>query len=281
MSNSRVFVITGASSGIGFQLCKDLIEGGDRVYGSVRKREDAIRVKKEVPGLELLEFDVTDTLAVRKAAEFVDQRESAGMDFLINNAGIVVSGPLLHVPIEQIDHQFQVNVIGVLNTIQAFAPLLGAQKKFNGMPGKIIQISSVSGKIGMPFVGPYAASKFALEGLSESLRRELLLYGIDVIVIGPGAVKTPIWTKRPDEYTRFENTDYGSIISNFRDKLITPIMNKAIPVEKLSQDIIKITRKSNPKTRYTFTNNWFSGYLLPLMLPSRMVDKAIKKQLGL
>ncbi len=280
-SNKKIAVVTGASTGIGYQLCKDLLKVNWLVYGSVRNQEDGKRLTAELPGIQILEFDVTDHLAIDRAAQELQSLQPDGIDYLVNNAGIVVSGPLLHVSMDDLTYQLQVNVVGVMKVTQAFAPLLGAQKDYQGTPGKIMQISSVSGKMGMPFVGPYAASKHALEGLSESLRRELLLYGIDVIVIGPGAVKTPIWNKNTNENEKYLGTDYGSVLKDFQTKLIRPIMEAAIPVEELSRSLVKIMGKSNPRPRYTFTNNIWKGYYLPLLLPIRWVDRAIKKQLGL
>ncbi len=108
-------------------------------------------------------------------------------------------GPLLHLDTEELKRQFEINLFGVHNVTRAFAGLLGADEERTGKAGRIVMISSVGGQNGAPFVGPYAASKFALEGYSQSLRRELMLYGIDVIVIGPGAIATPIWDKAETE----------------------------------------------------------------------------------
>ena len=114
---------------------------------------------------------------------------------LVNNAGISVAGPLLDLPVEDFRRQMEVNVIGPVIATKAFAPLLGADPALPGPRGRIVMISSVAGRNGNPLTSPYSASKHAIEGLSESLRREFMLFGIDVIVIGPGAVKTPIWDK--------------------------------------------------------------------------------------
>src|SRR5271154_6033280 len=193
----RSVVITGASTGIGWAAAKLLLARGFRVFGSVRKQADADRLAAEFgANFSPLLFDVTDEAAVKAGAATV--RASLGNETLfglVNNAGIAVPGPLLYVEVDEFRHQLEVNVTGQLIVTQAFVPLLGADADRKGAPGRIVMISSVGGKNASPFVGPYNASKFALEGFSESLRRELMLFGIDVIVVAPGAVATAIWGK--------------------------------------------------------------------------------------
>ncbi|MFZ3006843.1 MAG: SDR family NAD(P)-dependent oxidoreductase, partial [Phenylobacterium sp.] len=202
-------VVTGVSTGIGWGVTKVLTAQGVRVFGSVRKAADADRLRQEfgdrfVP----LIFDVTDEAAVRAAAEQV-RVALAGEPLmgLVNNAGVAFAGPLLHLPVADFRQQIEVNLTGVVITTQAFAPLLTAAAK--GASGRIVNISSVGGKNGSPFMAPYNASKFAVEGLSESLRRELMLLGVDVIVVAPGAVATPIWGKaRPEDIEPYRDTPF-------------------------------------------------------------------------
>src|SRR5262249_7387199 len=151
----------------------------------------------------------------------------------VNNAGIAVPGPLLFLDTDELKRQLDVNVLGVHRVTQAFAPLLGADEARTGKPGRIVMISSVGGQNGSPFVRAYAASKFALEGYSESLRRELLLYGIDVIVVGPGAIATPIWEKADDTALgKFANTPYGPMLDKVRDYMVTS-GRKGLPAEQV------------------------------------------------
>ncbi|HVE05113.1 MAG TPA: SDR family NAD(P)-dependent oxidoreductase, partial [Rhizomicrobium sp.] len=182
-------VVTGSSTGIGWGIAKVLIAKGFRVFGSVRKAEDGERLRKEFgANFVPLYFDVTDAAAVAKGADQVAGALGGEMLFgLVNNAGIAVAGPLLYLKIDEFRHQIDVNLTGQLIVTQAFAPLLGADRSRKGEPGRIVMISSVGGKNASPFVGPYSASKFGLEGLSESLRRELMLFGIDVIIVAPGS----------------------------------------------------------------------------------------------
>ena len=187
-------VITGASTGIGWAAAKVLLGHGFRVFGSVRKQADADRLTSEFgANFTPLLFDVTDEAQVRAAAREVrNALNGETLAGLVNNAGIAVAGPALELSVDDFRRQMDVNVVGPLIVTQAFGPLLGADTSLKGPRGRVVMISSVAGKNGNPLTGPYSASKHAIEGLSESLRRELMLFGVDVIVIAPGAVKTPI-----------------------------------------------------------------------------------------
>jgi NAD(P)-dependent dehydrogenase (short-subunit alcohol dehydrogenase family) len=195
-------VITGASTGIGWATAKLLLDRGFRVFGSVRKPADADRLSGEFgANFTPLLFDVTDEAAVKAAA--VTVRAALGGETLaglVNNAGIAVAGPVLELSADQFRRQMEVNVVGPVIATQAFGPLLGSDPSLKGPRGRIVMISSVGGKNGNPLMSAYCASKFAIEGLSESLRREMMLFGIDVIIVAPGAVKTPIWA-RPSKST--------------------------------------------------------------------------------
>jgi NAD(P)-dependent dehydrogenase (short-subunit alcohol dehydrogenase family) len=134
----------------------------------------------------------------------------------VNNAGIAIGGPLIHQPLDEVRRHLEVNVMGALAAVQAFAPLLGTDRSRTGSPGRIIQISSVAGRVSAPFLGAYAASKRALEGLSEALRRELMVFGIDVVVINPGSVVTPIWDKaEAADESPYASTEYVPFLSRF------------------------------------------------------------------
>src|SRR6478672_9843468 len=193
----RPVVITGASTGIGWATAKLLLDRGFRVFGSVRKQADADRLRAEFgANFTPLLFDVTDEPAVLAAAREVRAALNGETLFgLVNNAGIAVAGPVLELAADEFRRQMDINVIGPVIATQAFGPLLGADPSLKGPKGRIVMISSVAGKNGNPLSAPYCASKHAVEGLSESLRRELMLFGIDVVIVAPGAVKTPIWTK--------------------------------------------------------------------------------------
>jgi NAD(P)-dependent dehydrogenase (short-subunit alcohol dehydrogenase family) len=184
-------------TGIGWGITKVLITKGLTVFGSVRQQSDADRLQREFgEAFAPLIMDVTDRQAVERAAAQVSaQLGSSTLAGLVNNAGIVVPGPLLHLPLEEYRRQLEVNLTDPLSVTQVFAPLLGADLARQGAAGRIINIGSTAGKIGIPFMGAYVASKHGLEGMSEAPRREMMIYGIDVIMIVPGPVATPIWDK--------------------------------------------------------------------------------------
>src|SRR5262245_13383183 len=170
---SEVVVVTGVSTGIGWGTAKILIQKGFRVFGSVRKTQDAERLQKEFgENFVPLIFDVTDEPAVQAAAQHVREQLSGETLFgLVNNAGIAVPAPLIHQATDDFRHQIEVNLISVLIVTKAFVPLLGSDRSLRGKPGRIINISSVGGKRGGPFLGAYVASKHGLEGFWEIFGR--------------------------------------------------------------------------------------------------------------
>lgn len=277
-------VVTGVSSGIGYAVVKELIGRGYFVFGSVRKQEDADRLAAEFDEGEFgaLVFDITDPAGIAAAvAEVAEEVEGIGLWGLVNNAGIAVAGPLMHVTPEEMRRQFEVNVIGTLAVTQAFLPLLGARRDAKHPPGRIVNISSVSGHIAYPFMGPYAASKHALEAMSDALRRELLLYGVDVIVVAPGSVNTPIWDKAEQEYGALApGTDYDEVGKKFLETA-TKLGRESMPVERVSRTVLMALESPKPKPRYILSNNRVLGWLLPRWMPTRMYDRIIASQMGL
>ena len=256
---------------------------GYHVYGSVRRQEDAEKQRTLGPHVSPLLFDVTDHVAIRDAAMKVEAEVGReGLACLINNAGISTSGPLMLQPLDDIRHQFEVNVIGLFAVTQAFLPLLGARQNATHPPGRIINVSSVGAKIAAPFVGAYVGSKHAIEGMSHSLRRELQLYGIDVILVGPGPVKTAIWDKpSATELGIFAGTDYAPMMINFQKYFVESGKKDGLPAEILGRRLVEIFEAKKPKTRYTVVPKWFSGWVLPRILPDRMMDRLIGKAVGL
>ncbi len=276
-------VITGVSSGIGRGAAKVLVEKGFHVFGSVRKADDAKEIAAQLgDAFTPLVFDITDEQGVQKAALFVRELlQSETLFGLVNNAGIAVPGPLTHVSVDEYRQQLEVNLVGPLIVTQAFVPLLGADRSLKGEPGRIINISSVGGKMAGPFLGPYHVSKFGLEGFSDSLRRELMLYGIDVIVIGPGAVATAIWDKAEAvDTSQYEGTDYASALKKYSRYMIEG-GRKGYPPERLGEEIWKALTVAHPHVRYAVVPRRFINWILPLLLPKRQVDKITARNLGL
>jgi NAD(P)-dependent dehydrogenase (short-subunit alcohol dehydrogenase family) len=275
-------VITGASTGIGHATAKLLLDRGFRVFGSVRKQADADRLKSEfgVNFIPLL-FDVTDEAAVLSAAREV--RAALGgetLSGLVNNAGIAVVGPVLELAADEFRRQMEVNVIGPVIATQAFGPLLGSDPALKGPKGRIVMISSVAGKSGNPLMSAYSASKHAIEGLSEALRREMMLFGIDVIIVAPGAVKTPIWSKADEvDISPYRNSPFFPALGRIR-QFMMHLGEIGLPPEKIAQAIVDALTLGNPKVRYSITPDPMRHWVTAI-LPKRMVDKIIAKRLGL
>ena len=273
-------VITGASTGIGWATAKLLLDRGFRVFGSVRNQADADRLKSEFgANFTALLFDVTD-----EAAALAASREVRGalngetLAGLVNNAGIAVAGAVLEISADAFRRQMEVNVIGPVIATQAFGPLLGSDPSLKGPKGRIVMISSVAGKSGNPLASAYSASKHAIEGLSESLRREMMLFGIDVIIVAPGAVKTPIWGKS-DKAELATNSPYAPALTKIR--AFTKHLSKiGLPPEKIAERIFEALTSANPKVRYQITPDPMR-HLVMSVLPKRTVDKLIAKRLDL
>jgi NAD(P)-dependent dehydrogenase (short-subunit alcohol dehydrogenase family) len=275
----KTVLITGASSGIGRACALYLAARGWRVFGSVRKQADAEALDRDLKGKgQALVFDVADRASVDAAAGRLAQLlDGAGLDGLVNNAGIALPGPLLEQPEAEIARVLDINVMGTVRAIQAFAPLM----RTPGRPGRIVNITSVSGEFGYPFTAAYVASKHAVEGLSKSLRRELLLDGIDVIVVGPGSVKTPIWSKGAgNDLGRYDGTRWAGPLARLTASLA------AMDEEGLAPEIVARTVKQalsdpKPKPRYAPVRNPLVNWWLPRWLPVRTVDRIVGERLGL
>lgn len=276
-------VVTGASTGIGRAAVKVLAGHGWRVFAGVRKGADADSLRREFgESVAPLLFDVTDAEAVRAAARDV-RAALAGRTLkgLVNNAGMGIGGPLAHQPVDEIRQLFEINVLGAVRVSQAFIPLLGADAALTGGPGRIVNITSVGGRFAPPFLGDYAMSKHALEAFTDSLRRELMIYGIDVIAIGPGAVDTPIWDKAEKvDMTAYANTDYGAVLAQLRNDFRAE-GRKGLPPERIGEAIYRALTAASPRARYAVVPGRFVNWTLPMLLPKRVVDRLIAKRLGL
>ena len=272
----RYIIVTGVSTGIGRAIAEHFLKKGDFVFGSVRKETDAIQLKSTLGDrFEPLIFDVRDGEAIKKAVEIVKNRvDTEGVSLLVNNAGIAVSGPLQHLNIEEYQMQFDINVFGVQRVTQAFLPLLGASFTTKmRQKGMIINISSISSMVTTPFLGPYSASKVALEYWSDALRRELSIYGIRVVNVLPGAVKTDIWDKARAEINYYPETDYAPLMHNTK-VMIDKSEKIGIPASEVAVFIDKIFQKRHPLTRYIIApNRWLVKFAA--LLPHRLLDKML------
>tara|TARA_B100001123_G_C15129847_1_gene954843 strand:+ start:74 stop:919 length:846 start_codon:yes stop_codon:yes gene_type:complete len=274
-------VITGVSTGIGYNTSKMLVDYGYRVFGSVRKIEDAQKLENELgDNFHPLIFDVRNESQIKEAVKQVKNRVGdCGIDCLINNSGIAIGGPVLHIDTDVFRKQLEVNFFGLISVTKLFSNLLGAYKG-SIHSGKIVMISSVSGKRSYPFVAPYTSSKHALEGFSDSLRRELMIYGIDVILIEPGPIKTAIWDKAPGpDNNPFIGTDYEPALKRFYKQVVEKGKH-GLDADVVAKKIKMVIESSNPKTRYVISANKFRDYYLPGLLSDRFFDKIISKVLG-
>lgn len=286
MTGKPGILVTGASSGIGEAATRVAIARGARVYASVRKPEDGARLRDGL-GADLVPvvFDVTDEAAVAAAARKVAElQQGERLLGVVNNAGVSVPGPLLHMSAAELRSQLEVNLVGVHNVTAAFAPLLGAEgasQLQSGKPGRFVMISSVGGKRALPFIGAYAASKFALEGYSEGLRRELLPFGIDVIVIGPGAVKTAIWDKGlAFDQKRYANSVYAPILARFTEAVAQQAAG-GLDADAVGRLVWRAATEPRPKARYVIVPNWLTDSFLPGALSARALDRIIAQRFGL
>jgi NAD(P)-dependent dehydrogenase (short-subunit alcohol dehydrogenase family) len=272
-------LITGASTGIGEAACEKLVEHNYEVLAGVRSKVDADRLRVLYgEKVQPLIMDVTNAQEMKEARETAEK--IIGNDCLvaiINNAGIAIPGAVLYIPIEEWQRQLEINVLGVVRTTQLFFHLL-PQKSGNidSHPRRIINISSVSGLFASPFIGAYAASKFALEALSDSLRRELYMYDIQVVIIEPGNILTPMWTKAKESIPHL-GPEYDSIIA-FRDKVVDSNISQGLDVELVSTLILKAIRNKKVKNRYLIRYQAWKFRLIQL-LPTSWVDAMIRKKL--
>lgn len=273
-------VITGTSSGIGFASVRYLIDRGFFVFGCVRTESDAEELRKAYPKqFSPLVFDLIDEEAIHQsAAEVKDHLDGKALFGLVNNAAAVVSGPITHISKADMMYQFEVNTFGPLNLCQAYFPLLrGAEGQ---QPGRIVNVTSLSGEIAMPFLGPYSASKRALMSMTHTLRREFYPYGVDVIEVVPGRVKTGIVEKLNNADQPYQGTDF-EVPMRRRMESAMEMREFGLEPAVISAAIHEALTAKNPKYRYVKPDLYFKGYRLPTMLPARMIDRVLAKQMRL
>lgn len=249
-TENRTVLVTGASTGIGEACSLLLARQGFRVFAAVRRIVDADRLKTVIPGVDTLLIDVTNDDSVSRAAEVLDQATGGELFALINNAGIAVAGPLECLPIPELEKQLNINVIGPVRVTQKFLPMLRSSR------GRIVMMSSIAGRSALPVVGAYSASKFALEAISDTWRVELYKWGIKVILVEPGATRTPIWDKSatlttgtmegvPDDKVEL----YRNLIDVGR-KFARQSSVDGMPVEEVASIVLRALTANNPKARY-------------------------------
>lgn len=276
-------VVTGASSGIGKATALHLANSGWTVFPVVRDAEDANSLSEEHQSLEPIRFDVTNGEEIESGASQVAKRLGRHkLSGLVNNAGIAKLGPLALQDIDEFIAHFSVNTFGVLRVTQAFLPLLGMDTSRAGQPGRIINMTSVGGELASPFLGAYTASKHAVESITDSLRRELIIYDIDAIAIGPGSVKTPIWRKAREHHKDgpYADSRWHDSLNRFLSKMVEGGESGLDPA-RIAETVLAALTEKHPKARYAPVPNKLRNYVLPTVLPKRWVDKGFWKHFGI
>ncbi|MCR9224319.1 MAG: SDR family oxidoreductase [Hyphomonas sp.] len=279
----KTVVITGASTGIGRATAEYLAAQGWQVFAGIRKEADGAALVDADDRIKPILLDVTQPEQVDAAVETVraalDGQKLAG---LVNNAGIANMGPLALQPLDQFEAHFSVNVFGLLRASQAFAPLLGMDESLEGAPGRIVNITSVGGRLSAPFLGAYTATKHAVESITDSLRRELVLFGIDAIAVGPGAVKTPIWDKAEESNSSnpYANSPWAKPIEIFSETMLDGGRTGLDPII-VAKTIETALSAKKPKARYAPVPDKLTNFTLPMLLPKRVVDGFFWKRFGM
>ena len=280
--SKRFVVVTGASKGIGRAIALGLAQQGFHVFAGVRKAADGeLLVTAAGANLTPLVIDVTDGAQVAAAAEIVSATVGdIGLAGLVNNAGVAVAGPLEFMPLDELRNQLEVNVVGQMGVTQALLPLLRVAK------GRIINISSMGGRIAGPWTGPYHASKFALEALTDSLRQELAPWGIEVISIEPGAIATPIWETSLARAAQIASRFPAQAQELYGKQMAKRIagaqkhINAGIAPERVAAVVATALTAPRPKTRYPVGPDAQLAINLIARLPDRWRDWLVARQQG-
>lgn len=264
-------VVTGASTGIGAAIVKRLSEEGYLVFAAVRRPDAANGLERL--GAVAVRMDVTDRESIRAARNEIERElGTEPLVGLVNNAGIAAAGPLEHLPLDELRQVLEVNVVGLVAVTQAFLPTLRRSR------GRVINIGSTSGRVAMPFSGPYAASKFAVEAISDSLRRELLASGIRVVLIQPGSIATPLWDKVAGiDLNQYRDTAYAQLLPIVRERAVKSGQH-GLPALRVAAAVLTALSASRPSTRILVVRRPLATRLL-CVLPDRWVDRHVAKAL--
>ncbi len=283
IGNGRAVVITGASTGIGAACALHLDRLGFLVFAGVRRIEDGEALQRQgLNRMVPLILDVTDETSIQRSQSIVsEQVGNHGLFGLINNAGIAVVGPLEAVPIPDLRRQLEINLIGQVAVTQVFLPLIRKAR------GRIVNMGSIAGRAAMPLMGPYAASKFALEAITDALRLEVRHWGIEVSIVEPGAIATPIWDKSGKGATDLEavttpelRTLYEGVIAGVK-KVVAEAAKRAIAPDAVAQAVEHALTATRPKTRYLVGTDAKLRALMIKLLPDRASDAVLSWVLNL
>lgn len=269
-TGARAVVVTGASGGLGLATSALLVEHGFRVFGTLLDHEDSAPLERlRVTPVRL---DVTKATSVRHASEHIhgllDGMPLAG---LVNNAGIAHGGPIELLDLDVVREVFEVNVLGLIAVTQAFLPSLRESK------GRIVNISSVSGRLAVPFLAPYCGSKFAVEAISDCLRRELHPFGVDVVIIEPAVIRTPIWDKAlQQDFERYRGTPYEPVVATAQRRL-RKNRERGLDPSAVARVILEALTVVHPPIRIPVVRNK-RNHLMALWMSDRFLDRMIARK---
>ena len=275
-------MVTGASSGIGEACTLHLALRGFQVFAGIRKPADGERLESQGGGaVRALQVDVTDRDSIASAArELSEATGDAGLAGLVNNAGIAVSGPLEFLSLDELRRQLEVNVVGQVAVIQELLPMLRRAR------GRVLNMGSIGGRVALPLLGAYAASKFALEGLTDSLRREVRHFGIEVSIIEPGGVATPIWDKSGAEADRLieamppeADALYGDMIRAMRAEA-RAANERGLPPVEVARVVERALTTKRPRTRYLVGRDAKMRAAIARAVPDRTFDSLVARTLS-
>jgi NAD(P)-dependent dehydrogenase (short-subunit alcohol dehydrogenase family) len=276
-------VVTGASTGIGRACALRLDRLGFQVFAGIRRDADAKALKKKAKGgLTTLLIDVTEEASISAAAEAVDNAVGEdGLSGLVNNAGVVVPGPLEFLPLADLRSQMEVNVIGQVAVTQAFLPLLRKGQ------GRIVNIGSIGGRMATPFLGAYSASKFAMEALTDSLRMELKPWDISVSIIEPGSIDTRMWEKGQnaadvllEKLPQKGHELYDPAVAAMR-QAAEKTARDAIPPSAVAKAVVHALTADKPRTRYVVGTDARIQAVVARVVPDRMKDWLVAREMGI
>lgn len=264
----RTILVTGASTGIGFAIASELGRLGAYVLAGARKDSDLENLNK-LDNVVAVRLDVTRSEQIEEVVQHLKDL-GRGLDVLINNAGIAITSPLMDLELDELRWQFEVNVFSIAALTKACFPLLQPCK------GRIINISSMAGRMAMPFMGPYAMSKFALEAYTDSLRRELTPLGMEVIAIQPGPIQTPIFEKSAPDLSKFDGSLFEERVKRMSTKALETFAKQSLPAHRVTELVLHAICAARPRTRYVVSKGKWLRLALE-KLPDRWVDAVLHR----
>ncbi len=276
----RAVLVTGSSTGIGRATALRLDRAGFHVFAGVRNRGDAEDLEaSSSERLEPVIIDVTDSETIEATRERIDQVTDGRLAGLVNNAGIVVAGPLETLDLDGLRRQLEVNVTGQVAVTQAFLPELRAAK------GRIVLMASVGGRMSLPYLSPYHASKFALEGIGDALRMEMSQFGVEVSIIEPGAIATPFWGKGTEQVNQVlaamspEQRNLYEAPAKAAAEGARKAEKRGISPDRVAEAVEHALTAGRPKTRYLVGIDARAQAALRRFLPDRLLDRLVASQM--